>query len=330
MSSSRHRAGYQTLIFVLAALLPLGFALFMLVTDEVPLWSGSVLVAAATTSLVIGLIFVISTHSKVAKLLREMGQQNRQLQEAHLEHERLNHELNHVTRHRRELQRQQNDQNRAVLSIAREFSTITTEVRTTASAARVDDLTQQKLDFLKTICDDLVELLELELNRGEPEQLEFVVDQELATLVSELTANGALPETFSVDHEDSDVSANTDRVLFMAAIKRALVTMQPFAINAPLKSSMITYLHAEMDDVVQFTITANGFSITDLDSSQWFSHFQLHSDDRGYYLGPGLGMMITQRYVDQLGGTVTVSAEVSQTITVTLTLPLRTQQEDDE
>lgn len=330
MSSSRHRAGYQTLIFVLAALLPLGFALFMLATDEVPLWSGSLLVAAAATSLVIGLIFVITTHSKVSQLLRELGQQNRQLQEAHLEHERLNHELTHVTRQRRELQRQQTDQNRAVLSIAHEFSAIANEVRTTASAAQVDDLTQQKLDFLKTICDDLVELLELQLNDHEPEQAEFVVDQELRALVSELTTNGELPETFSVQHEDTDVSANTDQTLFMAAIKRALVTMQPFAVSQPLQASMISYLHADMDDVIQFTITAKGFSITDLDSSQWFSHFQLHSDDKGYYLGPGLGMMITQRYVDQLGGTVTVSAEVSQEITVILTLPLRTQQEDEE
>lgn len=330
MSSSRHRAGYQTAIFFAAASLPLGFSLWMLGTNEVSLWSGSMLVIASMVSLVIGLVFVLSTHQKVAMLLREQGQQNRRLQETQLEQERLGHELNQLVRSRRELRQLKNDQNRAVLQVAREFEQIAGEVKSNTEKTDIDELIKAKLSFLNDICGDLVELLNLEINETTPTDTPFVVDQEVTSLVSTMQANKELPEKFKLECEDSEISAHSDRSLFMETLRRCLVSLIPFSYSKPIKASMISYMHGDLDEVVQFTVTASGHSINDLDSDQWFSHFQLHTDRQGYYLGPGLSMMIVKRYADRLGGLVTVSAEVKHRITLTLTLPLRLNREEDE
>lgn len=330
MSQSDHRPGVQVLLFMMAAALPLIFGAWMLAVDEIPLWPGSMLMAASAFSMLTGVGFLLGTHQKVGLLLREQGNQNRRLQEAQLERDRLNRELQVVSRQRRKLEQRQVDQNRAILQLARQFETIAGTVSDKVRQTQVDDRLQSQLAFLHIIGQDLVELLEVEITRETLADDSFVVDVEVQQLVHNLQERGQLPEAVTVDNEDTDISARSDRQLFLRAIRQALVSLHPLSQRSPLKCSMISYLHAEMEDVIQFTFTVSGFNINDVDADQWFTHFQLHSDDAGRYLGPGLGMMLLDRYTELLGGEVRVNAEINNELSVILTLPLRVQQHDDE
>ncbi len=330
MSHSEHRPGVQVLLFMMAAALPLIFGAWMLAADEIPLWPGSMLLAASAFSMLVGVGFLLGTHQQVALMLREQGNQNRRLQEAHLERDRLNRELQIVSRQRRTLEQRQVNQNRAILQLARQFETIAGAVSDKVRQTEVDDRLRGQLAFLHIIGQDLVELLEVEVAREALADDSFVVDVEVQQLVNALQAQGQLPEAVAVDCEDTDISARSDRELFLRAIRQALVSLHPLSRRSPLKCSMISYLHAEMEDVIQFTFTATGFNLNDLDADQWFTHFQLHSDENGHYLGPGLGMLLLDRYAALLGGEVQVSAEINDELSVILTLPLRVQQDDDE
>lgn len=286
--------------------------------------------AQPTCSRQVPLSPTVPNPSVTSQLLREQGNQNRRLQEAHLEQERLNLELGHVTRQRRSLQHRQTDQNRAILQLAQQFEKIAGTASQKVSKTRIDPVVKSQLSFLHVICNDLVELLEVEVRHDSLHEDHFVVDHELQALVARLHEENRLPETVSLQHEDADISARTDRRVFLRAVEVGLATMSPLSQGKPMQAGMISYLHAELDDVVQFTFTAFDFTLNDMDANQWFTHFQLHSSEDGRYLGPGLGMLLLKRYAELLGGEVRVSAELNDQISVYLTLPLRINQDDEE
>lgn len=330
MSRSEHRHGVQVLLYMMSAALPLIFGVWMLAAEEIPLWPGTVLIIASAFSMLVGVSFLLGTQRSVAYLLREHGSQGRQQQQAQLEQERLTHEVRHLSTLRRSLERRQVDQNRAVLQLARQFEVIAGTVSKKVQQAEVGPLLQEQLAFLHVIGQDLVELLEVEVAYPTLQDNHFVVDKDIQRLVQELHDQGRLPEGVSIEHEDADISARTDKKLFLSAVRQALVSLYPLSQKKPLQASMISYLHAEMEDVIQFSFLVSGFSINDIDADQWFTHFQLHSDREGRYLGPGLGMMLLHRYAELLGGTVEVNAALSDQLSIVLTLPLRARQDEEE
>ncbi|MCH8552486.1 MAG: ATP-binding protein [Natronospirillum sp.] len=330
MSRSEHRHGVQVLLYLMAAALPLIFGVWMLAAEEIPLWPGTVLVVASAFSMLVGVSFLLGTQRSVVHLLREHGSQGRLQQQAKLEQERLTHEVRHLSNLRRSLERRQVDQNRAVLQLARQFEVIAGTVSTKVQQTEVNPLLREQLAFLHVIGQDLVELLEVEVAYPTLQDNQFVVDKDVQQMMQELHDQSQLPDSVTIENEDADVSARTDKKLFLSAVRQALVSLYPLSQNKPLQASMISYLHAEMDDVIQFSFVVSGFSINDIDADQWFTHFQLHSDRDGRYLGPGLGMMLLHRYAELLGGTVKVNAELSDQLTVILTLPLRARQDEEE
>ncbi len=322
MTNQGNHTGIQTLAFFVVGAIPVGVALWVLAQSALALEWGIALVLTTALVLLVGTLMFVNLLNRLHRTQQEMGNQARRLQESNLEIERLNYEFSQANRLRRNSQRQQEDQNRAILQVAEQFELIARDVRSKAEEAGLDEVSQQRIRSLHGICHDLVELLNVQV--AAPYRSEsFVADQLIHTVVEKLKTDRRLPESFTVQGEDTDISAEAPEGLFRSTIEVALAGMAPFSTEQPLSASMISYQHAELGNVLQFVVRSQGVGINAVEGHEWFSHFQMHTDEAGHYLGPGLSMMLIQQYVDRLGGKARISVEEQGSLTLTLTLPLR-------
>ena len=75
--------------------------------------------------------------------------------------------------------------------------------------------------------------------------------------------------------------------------------------------------------VVRYVVSDTGVGMTEEFRAHIFEEFaQEHSGARTHYKGTGLGMAITKRYVDLMGGTIAIDSEKNKGTTVTVELPM--------
>jgi signal transduction histidine kinase len=114
-----------------------------------------------------------------------------------------------------------------------------------------------------------------------------------------------------------DVALETDR-------RKLLVVVRNLLGNA-VKFTHRGFIRAEVrvdDDAVAFQVSDTGIGIPASDRDRIFEMFrQLDSSDSRRYGGTGLGLYIVRRYVEQLGGAISVESEVGRGSTFTVRLP---------
>ena len=112
-------------------------------------------------------------------------------------------------------------------------------------------------------------------------------------------------------------------------IREILVNILGNAVKFTEDGGTITFTSSECvsEDgkhvTVRFVIADTGIGMSEAFQKQLFDEFsQEHSDARTQYKGTGLGMAITKRYVDMMGGTISVQSEKGKGSTFTIELPL--------
>ena len=112
-------------------------------------------------------------------------------------------------------------------------------------------------------------------------------------------------------------------------IREILVNILGNAVKFTEDGGTITFTSSESvsEDgkhvTVRFVIADTGIGMSEAFQKQMFDEFsQEHSGARTQYKGTGLGMAITKRYVDMMGGTISVQSEKGKGSTFTIELPL--------
>ncbi|MFY0664937.1 MAG: hypothetical protein JXQ97_09925 [Natronospirillum sp.] len=320
-SSRRHKT-YRPLVFVLVALGAVAVAGWVGVAHNVPLWAGALLGLSTIASLVVGTGFLLTMNTEFSDILRQQGNLNRRIQEAHLEQERLTYEVAQGVKLRRQMHRKHDEQSRATLKVADVLNAITTEVQISAASLNLGHQTASKLDYMTQISSDLIELVQLEIEGARTEQDDFLVVDSCRRVIRSLQVSGSLNDSFVLETEDQDVRGLLSRRTFESLIQRSLLGIAPFALQQRLDGQLISFIHGDLGDCIRITLTAHGHGITDEEADNWFTQFQLHYGNDGELLGPGLGMMIVGRYIDALGGIANIDSQLDNRITVELTIPL--------
>ncbi|WLD57591.1 hypothetical protein NFC81_12845 [Salinispirillum sp. LH 10-3-1] len=320
-SSRRHKT-YRPLVFVLLALSAVAAAGWVGVTQNVPVWIGALLGITTIANLIVGTGFLLTMNSEFSDILRQQGNLNRRIQEAHLEQERLSYEVAQGVKLRRQMHRKHDEQSRATLKVADVLNAITTEVQISAASLDLGRQTASKLDYMTQISSDLIELVQLEIEGTRTEQDDFLVVDSCRRVIRSLQVAGSLSDSFVLETEDQDVRGLLSRRTFESLIQRCLLGLVPFAEQQRIDGQLISFIHGDLGDCIRITLTAHGHGITDEEAEHWFSQFQLHYGNDGELLGPGLGMMIVGRYIDALGGVVSIDSQLDNRMTIELTVPL--------
>lgn len=320
-ASRRHKT-YRPLVFVLVALSPVAVAGWVGTTQNLPIWVGALLGLTSIASLVVGSGFLFAMNAEFSDILRQQGNLNRRVQEAHLEQERLTYEVSQGIKQRRQMLRKHDEQSRATLKVADVLNAITTEVQISAASLDLDRQTASKLDYMTQISSDLIELVQLEIDGARTEQDDFLVVDSCRRVIRSLQVAGALNDNFVLETEDHDVRGLLSRRTFESLIQRCLAGLAPFAQQQRMDGQLISFIHGDLGDCIRISLTAHGHGITDEDADHWFSQFQLHYGNDGELLGPGLSMMIVGRYMDSLGGIARIDSQLDNRITIELIVPL--------
>lgn len=121
---------------------------------------------------------------------------------------------------------------------------------------------------------------------------------------------------------DIDLQQDFKITLDEDLIRQSLLNLVENALkygSRDLKPVVKTYL---MDDELNLCVQDFGEGISDVDKKNLFKPFYRASNSHKYEKGSGLGLMITQKFVELLGGKVSFISELGKGSTFTIHLPL--------
>lgn len=262
-------------------------------------------------------------HAELLKLYTDLGDSNRGLVALHAELDEKNDSL----------QRNSNIKSRVVASVSHEFRTPINSILgiTQLLLDRLDgDLTteqEKQLRFVRTsaealsgLVNDLLDLSRIESGKYTLRAETFHVEDLFASvrgMMRPLFTNDAVQ--LVVDTPDAKLTLKTDQGK-VAQILRNLVSN---ASKFTEKGSVTLGMRLEPGDRISLYVTDTGIGIAPTDQERVFEEFsQIDSHIQRKVRGTGLGLALSRKLAEILGGTLTLQSRVGQGSTFTLTIPL--------
>lgn len=196
-------------------------------------------------------------------------------------------------------------------------------------------LTDEQRDYLKTIrhCgDSLLELINtiLDLSKIEAGKLELsTTDFEIREVVGEvvrLFAPQAGEKGVKISYSVTQAVPTTisgDRLKLRQILLNLLSNAVKFIEHG--KVSVLCDLTEESEDRIRFTVSDTGIGISQHQQAQLFKEFsQVDSSTTRKYGGTGLGLVISKRLVELMGGTIWLDSSPNVGTTITFEVALST------
>ena len=157
----------------------------------------------------------------------------------------------------------------------------------------------------------------------EPFSIRNVVNQVAASLLPMAEQKG-LALSVKIAPEVEMVASDERR------IRQVFINLVNNAIKFTEKG-VVKIVCRRQDSRIQVAVTDSGIGIRDEDLDKLFKPFQqLDTGTSRRYEGTGLGLSVCKRILDILGGTIGVKSQFGKGTTVTVTLPLNLEEQNDE
>ena len=130
-----------------------------------------------------------------------------------------------------------------------------------------------------------------------------------------------------VDEDISEIKLYSDewkikQVLMNTISNSFKFTFQGWISISVVKVKVDNKLYAE------FWVSDTGVGIKQEDQSKLFKLFGMIADDKFNTNGTGIGLTVSKKYIENLGGHISLKSEFGQGTTVTFTIPLNTKNKD--
>jgi signal transduction histidine kinase/HAMP domain-containing protein len=174
---------------------------------------------------------------------------------------------------------------------------------------------------LLSLINDILDLSKIEAGKMELDLADFnlgaAIDNAL-TLVHERAARRGLTLAQDVDERIGDFRGDERKV------KQVLLNLLSNAIKFTPEGGRIDVRAVPKGDVIEISVTDTGVGIAPEDREAVFEEFrQVGTDVAKKHEGTGLGLALTQRFVELHGGNIWLESEVGVGSTFTFALPVR-------
>ena len=194
----------------------------------------------------------------------------------------------------------------------------------TMSTASLKDMQkiQRAGTHLKEIIDDILNLSRLEAGLMELHREEFLLSSTLEII--EAIVSPLIMDT-NIDFKiivEEDVSFNTDQ----GKLKQILINLLSNSIKFTAQGMISLTVSVEGEDV-KFIVKDSGIGMKQGDLDKIFKAFaQVHDTKSSVYEGTGLGLTISKKFCDLLGGTIDVESELGVGTTFKVVVPKKQSQ----
>ena len=183
-------------------------------------------------------------------------------------------------------------------------------------------IVQKGARHLLSLINDMLDLAKLGANKLElkPETIDYhsVVEEVAASLRPEAEKKGL---SFTLSLPDRVLMLHTDR----RALSQILINLTGNAVKFTERGSVCLRLEQRAQEgrqVLAFSVEDSGPGIALQDQSRLFEAFsRVDATDRRKLEGTGLGLHLSRKLAEQLGGQITIQSEYGQGSTFTLVLP---------
>ncbi len=278
------------------------------------------------------------------RLHRELVTQKRELERRHAELVRMHSDLDDAHRgvltlhgeiadHADELRRQGEIKTRVVANVSHEFRTPLhsilglTQLLDDGVDGPLGDEQRKQVRFIRSSAEDLLQLVNdvLDLTRVEAGRVPMRVERfTLGSFVGSLRGMlrplvpGGLAVSLRWEEPTPEAELETDRGKLAQVLRNLVANALKFTATGEV------CVRAELgeDGQTRFTVRDTGIGIPREELDRIFEEFvQLDSPLQGQHRGAGLGLLISQRLANTLGGAITVESEVGVGSTFTVTVP---------
>jgi len=173
---------------------------------------------------------------------------------------------------------------------------------------------------LLSLINDILDLSKIEAGRMELEATDFDLPQAIQnalTLVRERALRRGIALHHVIDARVADIRADERKV------KQVLLNLLSNAIKFTPEGGRIEVRAASTDGIVEVSVADTGIGIAPEDQETVFEEFrQVGTADRKAE-GTGLGLALSQKFIELHGGQIRVTSQVGVGSTFTFTLPVR-------
>jgi PAS domain S-box-containing protein len=174
---------------------------------------------------------------------------------------------------------------------------------------------KDSVKHLNNILEDFLSLGKLNEGRVGASFASFDVTETIEDTIEEVKGILKKGQIIHCTHEGS-VSTNTDRKL----LKNILINLIGNAIKFSDENKSIEIKSAADKEMINISVSDKGIGISKDDQEHLFTSF-FRGHNALNIAGTGLGLHIVKRYLDLLGGSISVESELNRGTTITIRLP---------
>lgn len=182
------------------------------------------------------------------------------------------------------------------------------------------DIIVQSSDHLLTMINEVLDISKIEAGKMELHEVDFDLHATLRTLQAMLqqkAANKGLRLVVEIA-PDVPVYVHADQ----GKLRQVLINLLNNAIKFTAQGSVTLRVRMEAGGQGLFIVEDTGAGIAPEEMEQLFSEFEQTASGRHSQEGTGLGLPISRKFIQMMGGEITVHSRVGQGTTFTVRVPL--------
>lgn len=182
------------------------------------------------------------------------------------------------------------------------------------------DMIKTNGDALLAIINDILDISMLESNQLVLNSSSFSLDDLMKDIYAYFDYSNINHLEFSllIPKREKPLMLNSDAMRVRQVINNLLTNSFKFTINGFVRMGYLV----EAENVVLF-VADSGLGISDKDKKSIFNHFRkIDSDTSKFHPGTGIGLSISKRLVDLLGGKIWFESEINRGSTFYVSFPL--------
>jgi len=177
---------------------------------------------------------------------------------------------------------------------------------------------------LLSLINNVLDLSKIEAGKMELDNQDFLIDQVIEDVI--FTTAPLMDKNnneFSLEYENTQTTMYSDFTKIKQALINLIGNAAKFTENGKI-TLCVQIENIEANPYITFSITDTGIGIAEEDIGKLFNEFsQANAQVMTKYGGSGLGLIISQKFCQMMGGDILVTSEINKGSTFTMKLPLQ-------